>query len=42
MTRIKICGLKSERDIDAVVKLPLHYVGFVFARTSRRLSLIHI
>lgn len=36
MTRIKICGLKSERDIDAVAKLPLHYVGFVFARTSRR------
>lgn len=36
MTRIKICGLKSERDIDAAARLPLSYVGFVFARTSTR------
>lgn len=36
MTRIKICGLKSERDIDAAARLPLAYVGFVFARASRR------
>lgn len=36
MTRIKICGLRTAQDIQVVATLPCSYVGFVFARASRR------
>lgn len=36
MTKIKICGLTREENIDAVNALRPEYVGFVFARGSKR------
>lgn len=36
MTRIKICGLTRMEDICAVNKYKPDYIGFVFAKTSRR------
>jgi len=38
MTRIKICGLMREQDIDAVnIALP-DFIGFVFARSRRQID----
>ncbi|MDD4160689.1 MAG: phosphoribosylanthranilate isomerase [Synergistaceae bacterium] len=34
--RIKICGLRSERDIDMVNMLRPDFIGFIFAGSSRR------
>ncbi len=36
MTRIKICGLTREEEIEAVNEALPDYIGFVFASTSRR------
>ena len=36
MTEIKLCGLSRTCDIDAVNSLMPDYVGFVFAKKSRR------
>ncbi len=36
MTRIKLCGLTREEDIDAANRLMPEYAGFVFAKKSRR------
>jgi phosphoribosylanthranilate isomerase len=36
MTRIKLCGLKSERDIMTANELSPDYIGFVFVEKSRR------
>lgn len=36
MTKIKICGLTSEYDIEAVNEYKPEYIGFVFAAGSRR------
>lgn len=36
MTRIKLCGLTRPQDIDAANRLLPEYIGFVFARKSRR------
>lgn len=36
MTKIKFCGLKSENDIIAVNKIIPEYIGFVFAKKSKR------
>ncbi|MDR1688709.1 MAG: phosphoribosylanthranilate isomerase [Clostridiales bacterium] len=36
--RIKICGLKSESDIEIVNKFPPDYAGFVFAESKRKVS----
>lgn len=36
MTRIKLCGLTREEDIEVANLLRPDYVGFVFARKSRR------
>ncbi|MBR2666599.1 MAG: phosphoribosylanthranilate isomerase [Oscillospiraceae bacterium] len=36
MTKIKLCGLRRAEDIDAANALRPDYVGFVFARVSRR------
>lgn len=39
MTRIKICGLKREEDIDYANMLKPDFVGFVFAKSKRQISL---
>ena len=36
MTKIKLCGLKTIADIDAANEIKPEYIGFVFARSSRR------
>ena len=36
MTKIKLCGLSRPMDIEAVNALRPDYIGFVFARKSRR------
>lgn len=36
MTKIKLCGIRSARDIEAVNDLLPDYVGFVFAKDSKR------
>lgn len=36
MTKIKLCGIRSARDIEAVNDLLPDYIGFVFAKESRR------
>lgn len=38
MTKIKICGLSREKDIDAVNRCQPDYVGFVMAESRRRVS----
>lgn len=38
MTKIKICGLKSLKDIAAVNEALPDYIGFVFAKSSRQIS----
>lgn len=36
MTKIKICGLRREEDIQAANRLRPDYIGFIFAKKSRR------
>lgn len=36
MTRIKLCGLQSLNDITAANAMQPDYIGFVFAKTSKR------
>lgn len=38
MTKIKICGLTSHQDIEAVNKLMPDYIGFVFAKSERKIT----
>ncbi|MBC2723225.1 phosphoribosylanthranilate isomerase [Desulfosporosinus sp.] len=38
MTKIKICGLTRESDIEAVNEANPDYVGFVFAESKRRIT----
>ena len=38
MTKIKICGLKREEDIQYVNELLPDYVGFVFAKSPRQVN----
>ncbi len=38
MTKIKICGLKGPRDIEAVNEALPDYIGFVFAKSRRMVS----
>ncbi|WP_069999591.1 phosphoribosylanthranilate isomerase [Cellulosilyticum sp. I15G10I2] len=39
MTKIKICGLSREADICAVNEYLPDYIGFVFAKSKRQLSI---
>lgn len=39
MTKIKICGLKRQADIEMVNELKPELIGFVFANSSRRISM---
>lgn len=36
MTRVKLCGLTRAEDIEAVNRLEPEYIGFVFAKKSKR------
>ncbi|OON86644.1 hypothetical protein BXO88_06515 [Oribacterium sp. C9] len=36
MTKVKICGLRRQEDIEAVNRLKPEYIGFVFYEKSRR------
>ncbi|MGN0465834.1 MAG: phosphoribosylanthranilate isomerase [Lachnospiraceae bacterium] len=38
MSKIKICGLKRECDIDYVNEAKPDYIGFVFAKSKRQVS----
>ena len=38
-TKVKICGLKSVKDIEIVNKFCPDYVGFVFATSKRQINL---
>lgn len=38
-TKVKICGLRSLRDIEIVNKYPVDYVGLVFAESKRKVSI---
>lgn len=38
MTKVKICGLKSIKDVEIVNKYKPEYAGFVFANTKRFVS----
>lgn len=37
-TKVKICGIKSLEDISIVNKYDIDYVGFVFAKSKRRVT----
>lgn len=39
MTVVKICGLKEQQHIQAAVNNGVHFIGFVFAPSMRRVSL---
>lgn len=39
MTKVKICGLSRDIDIDYVNNLKPEYIGFVFAKSKRQVSL---
>ena len=39
MTKIKICGLRRKEDIDIVNKYKPDYVGFVFAKSKRHITI---
>lgn len=38
MVRVKVCGLTSERDVEACVEAGVDAVGFIFASSARQLS----
>ena len=38
MTKIKICGIKSVKDIEYVNLLNPEYIGFVFAKSKRQVT----
>jgi phosphoribosylanthranilate isomerase len=38
MTKVKICGLTREVDIEYVNELKPDYIGFVFAKSKRKIS----
>lgn len=37
-TKIKICGLKTEEDIEIINQLEIDYIGFVFADSKRKVT----
>ena len=38
MTKIKICGIRRQADIDSLNKLRPEYAGFVFAKSTRQVN----
>lgn len=41
MTKIKICGIRRFEDIEYLNELQPEYVGFVFAKSKRRVDKVH-
>lgn len=39
LTKIKICGLRREKDVEMVNRYLPDYIGFIFAKSKRRISL---
>lgn len=39
MTKIKICGIRRQRDIEYLNELQVEYAGFVFAKSKRRVDM---
>lgn len=39
MVSVKICGLQTEEMAEQVARLPVDYIGFVFARSKRQVTL---
>lgn len=39
MTEIKICGIKTEEEVHLINGYPLHYIGFIFAKSKRQVSI---
>lgn len=40
MIKVKICGLTRDEDIDYVNELKPEYIGFVFAKSKRQVTLV--
>ncbi|WP_373229706.1 phosphoribosylanthranilate isomerase [Cohnella sp.] len=38
-TKVKICGIKEEATLQGMSGLPVDYIGFVFAKSKRQISL---
>ncbi|NLL69664.1 MAG: phosphoribosylanthranilate isomerase [Epulopiscium sp.] len=38
MVQIKICGITREEEISIINTLPIHYIGFVFAQSKRKIQ----
>ncbi|MDQ2086795.1 phosphoribosylanthranilate isomerase [Herbivorax sp. ANBcel31] len=39
MTKVKICGLRREEDVEYVNRYLPEYIGFIFAKSRRRISI---
>jgi phosphoribosylanthranilate isomerase len=39
MTKIKVCGIQSKKEVEIINELPIDYVGFLFAPSKRRISI---
>ena len=37
--KIKICGIKTEEEVQCINHYPVDYIGFIFAESKRQLSL---
>lgn len=37
-TAVKICGVRSEKAVEALKRLPVDYAGFVFAKSRRQVT----
>ena len=42
MTKIKLCGIQRYEDIDVVNELLPDYIGFVFAKKSKKEMIQHV
>lgn len=38
--KVKICGIKNEDEIKIINKFPVNYIGFIFAESKRKISLL--
>ena len=39
MTKVKICGLKTEEHVHAAIQSNADFIGFVFAPSKRQISI---
>lgn len=39
MTKIKICGIKREDEVDLLNLFPVSYAGFIFAKSKRQVTI---